>query len=244
MSAATASCSICRAVRCLRAARSSRDGRLTADVGGDVSRATVVRQGDDIVVFADGESRRLTLFNPMHTAEAAEGGGGRLTAPMPGKVIAVKSEAGAKVKRGTPLLVLEAMKMEHTITAPGRRRRRGDPLQGRRPGRRGRRAGGVQGRRDPAIAVDKPPAFPAAADLLYCDGPSPLSYGVRRAPPHPQALRRRRYHRRACRLAEEAPGAAAQGRPEAGHPPRHQDDAQARATKWSTAARSTGSSRA
>jgi 3-methylcrotonyl-CoA carboxylase alpha subunit len=94
------------------------DGRLTADIGGDVSRATVVRQGDDIVVFADGESRRLTLFNPMQTAEAAQGGGGRLTAPMPGKVIAVKSEAGAKVKRGTPLLVLEAMKMEHTITAP------------------------------------------------------------------------------------------------------------------------------
>jgi 3-methylcrotonyl-CoA carboxylase alpha subunit len=94
------------------------DGRLAANIGGDVVRATVVRQGDDIIVLADGESRRLTLFNPMHTAEAAEGGGGRLAAPMPGKVIAVRSEAGARVKRGTPLLVLEAMKMEHTITAP------------------------------------------------------------------------------------------------------------------------------
>ncbi|HEX2115576.1 MAG TPA: acetyl/propionyl/methylcrotonyl-CoA carboxylase subunit alpha [Alphaproteobacteria bacterium] len=92
-------------------------GRLIADIGGAVMRATIVRQGDDVVVLADGESRRLILFNPMQTAAGAEGGG-RLTAPMPGKVVAVKSEAGARVKRGTPLLVLEAMKMEHTIAAP------------------------------------------------------------------------------------------------------------------------------
>jgi 3-methylcrotonyl-CoA carboxylase alpha subunit len=94
------------------------DGQLTADLGGVATRATIVRQGDDIVVFADGESRRLSLFNPMHAAAGAEGAGGRLTAPMPGKVVAVKSEAGARVKRGAPLLVLEAMKMEHTIAAP------------------------------------------------------------------------------------------------------------------------------
>ncbi|WP_035848048.1 biotin/lipoyl-containing protein, partial [Cupriavidus neocaledonicus] len=43
---------------------------------------------------------------------------GKLTAPMPGKVIAVMVEAGSTVARGTPLLVMEAMKMEHTISAP------------------------------------------------------------------------------------------------------------------------------
>jgi 3-methylcrotonyl-CoA carboxylase alpha subunit len=37
---------------------------------------------------------------------------------MPGKVIQVMVEAGARVKKGQPLLILEAMKMEHTITAP------------------------------------------------------------------------------------------------------------------------------
>jgi 3-methylcrotonyl-CoA carboxylase alpha subunit len=94
------------------------EGRLSAELGGVSLRATIVEQGDDIVVFADGESRRLSQFNPMHAAEAAEGGGGRLTAPMPGKVVAVKTEAGARVRRGAPLLVLEAMKMEHTIAAP------------------------------------------------------------------------------------------------------------------------------
>jgi 3-methylcrotonyl-CoA carboxylase alpha subunit len=94
------------------------EGRLSADLGGVSLRATIVPQGDDIVVLADGDSRRLSQFNPMQAAEAAEGGGGKLTAPMPGKVVAVKTESGAKVKRGAPLLVLEAMKMEHTIAAP------------------------------------------------------------------------------------------------------------------------------
>ncbi len=37
---------------------------------------------------------------------------------MPGKVIAVMVEPGSAVKRGAPLLVMEAMKMEHTISAP------------------------------------------------------------------------------------------------------------------------------
>ena len=46
--------------------------------------------------------------------------GGNLAAPMPGKVIAVLTTAGAKVAKGTPLIILEAMKMEHTIIAPGR----------------------------------------------------------------------------------------------------------------------------
>jgi 3-methylcrotonyl-CoA carboxylase alpha subunit len=43
---------------------------------------------------------------------------GSLAAPMPGKVIKVMTEAGAKVTKGEALLILEAMKMEHTITAP------------------------------------------------------------------------------------------------------------------------------
>jgi len=48
----------------------------------------------------------------------AEHGEGRLTAPMPGKVIAVLVEPGTVVEKGTPLIVMEAMKMEHTIGAP------------------------------------------------------------------------------------------------------------------------------
>lgn len=50
-----------------------------------------------------------------HEAGGAQGG---LTAPMSGKVIALLAQPGATVEKGAPLLILEAMKMEHTITAP------------------------------------------------------------------------------------------------------------------------------
>ncbi|WP_304412211.1 biotin/lipoyl-containing protein, partial [Pandoraea sp. B-6] len=69
-------------------------------------------------VFADGQSWTLRWHDPLAQAGAQEGGEGRLTAPMPGKVIAVLAPAGTKVEKGAPLLVMEAMKMEHTISAP------------------------------------------------------------------------------------------------------------------------------
>jgi 3-methylcrotonyl-CoA carboxylase alpha subunit len=52
-----------------------------------------------------------------HVGEDVDSGGG-VTAPMPGKVVAILCEAGKRVERGTPLVVMEAMKMEHTINAP------------------------------------------------------------------------------------------------------------------------------
>jgi len=73
--------------------------------------------GDRFHVFCRGRAYLFERNNALaHAAE--EHGGGRLTAPMPGKVIAVLVEAGAHVEPGTPLLVMEAMKMEHTIAAP------------------------------------------------------------------------------------------------------------------------------
>ena len=56
-------------------------------------------------------------MNDAHAGEA-EVEGGRLTAPMPGKIVALLVEVGAIVEQGTPLLIMEAMKMEHTIHAP------------------------------------------------------------------------------------------------------------------------------
>ncbi len=80
--------------------------------------AAVVRDGNVLTVFVDGRDYRFTLVDSLAGAGAEDGAGGRLTAPMPGKVIAVKVEPGQSVQRGAALMVVEAMKMEHTITAP------------------------------------------------------------------------------------------------------------------------------
>src|SRR4051794_23437956 len=94
------------------------DGALAADLDGVRLAAAWVRTGDDITVFDEAGGHRLSLVDPLADTAAEESSGGRVTAPMPGKVAAVLVEPGALVERGQPLLVLEAMKMEHTICAP------------------------------------------------------------------------------------------------------------------------------
>jgi 3-methylcrotonyl-CoA carboxylase alpha subunit len=78
----------------------------------------VIARGAQRDVFVGGARHAFELHDPMlHEVEAEVHGGG-LAAPMPGKVIAVLVEAGAKVDKGAPLVIMEAMKMEHTINAP------------------------------------------------------------------------------------------------------------------------------
>jgi 3-methylcrotonyl-CoA carboxylase alpha subunit len=80
--------------------------------------ARVVRSGATVDVFQGGEHHTLVLHDPLlHEVDAGADGGG-LKAPMPGKVVAVLVEPGAAVEKGTPLVILDAMKMEHTILAP------------------------------------------------------------------------------------------------------------------------------
>ncbi|NMM37657.1 MAG: acetyl/propionyl/methylcrotonyl-CoA carboxylase subunit alpha [Glaciimonas sp.] len=93
------------------------DFRLTLDQR--AVRGSVVRDGDVFHVFAGGGRTALNYNDPLAHAGAAEADGGRLTAPMPGKVVAVLVEKGQHVKKGEPLVIMEAMKMEHTIAAPG-----------------------------------------------------------------------------------------------------------------------------
>lgn len=84
------------------------------------SRASgrVFADGDVFHVFCNGAALAFEWQNLLAHAADAEHGEGRLTAPMPGKVIAVLVEPGAIVEKGAPLIVMEAMKMEHTIGAP------------------------------------------------------------------------------------------------------------------------------
>ncbi len=79
---------------------------------------TVYALGERYAVYAPDGVAHLSEIDPI--AHAGDGAveGGRLTAPMPGKVVAFLAAAGDVVKLGQALAVLEAMKMEHTITAP------------------------------------------------------------------------------------------------------------------------------
>jgi len=95
------------------------DGLLSADLDGRRVTGTIVPYEGGIAVLLPGGIHRLRLVDPLFAAaEAEESGPGRLTAPMPGKVIQVYVTPGQTVERGALLLVLEAMKMEHGISAP------------------------------------------------------------------------------------------------------------------------------
>jgi 3-methylcrotonyl-CoA carboxylase alpha subunit len=93
-------------------------GLLRAEFDGLRTTATVVVAGERRHVFGQGRAWQFAAVDPLH--HSGEGGGaeGGLLAPMPGKVIALIAAEGAMVEKGAPLLILEAMKMEHTITAP------------------------------------------------------------------------------------------------------------------------------
>jgi 3-methylcrotonyl-CoA carboxylase alpha subunit len=92
--------------------------RHDVTLGGQRHALTVYAVGERISVFAAGGSAVVQEIDPIAHAADGVSEGGRLTAPMPGKVIAFLARAGDAVKQGQPLAVMEAMKMEHTITAP------------------------------------------------------------------------------------------------------------------------------
>jgi 3-methylcrotonyl-CoA carboxylase alpha subunit len=87
-------------------------------VDGVQTGVSAVRLGDEIAVFWRGLTHHLRIVDPLAPRSAEEEAVGRLTAPMPGRIVQVLTEKGASVKRGAALIILEAMKMEYTITAP------------------------------------------------------------------------------------------------------------------------------
>ena len=94
------------------------DGRLLIELVGATRPVRVVEQGDQLHLITPEGRFRVDRFDPLAAAEAEEEGGGLLTAPMPGRIVRQPIKPGEHVARGAALLVLEAMKMEHTIVAP------------------------------------------------------------------------------------------------------------------------------
>ena len=92
---------------------------LSAECEGQVLHARVFESGAVLHLFGGGRHVTVTV---AHTDDAlqVEGGAeqGSLLTPLPGTIVAVHVASGDKVARGAPLITVEAMKMEHTLTAP------------------------------------------------------------------------------------------------------------------------------
>ena len=101
------------------AAELADDGGLKVELEGARWRAGVVAFGDQLHLFTPRGRYLVQRVDPLAIAAAEDEAGDVLTAPMPGRIVRQLIAAGDRVGRGAPLLVLEAMKMEHTIVAPG-----------------------------------------------------------------------------------------------------------------------------
>ena len=94
------------------------DGDLLADIDGRRLRAAVIKHDRELTILQQGRAWLLTLYDPRLDAMEGEESAGGLIAPMPGTVVAVRVAPGDYVRRGDPLMLVEAMKMEHSICAP------------------------------------------------------------------------------------------------------------------------------
>jgi acetyl-CoA/propionyl-CoA carboxylase biotin carboxyl carrier protein len=101
------------------AARAFRDGdRLTATLDGLTASYFVVHEGGTVWLAADGHVTALREQERLSASAGSVAVDGVVTSPMPGTVTVVQAAVGDEVIAGTPLLVVEAMKMEHVLTAP------------------------------------------------------------------------------------------------------------------------------
>ena len=101
------------------AAAVDRAGRVHALIGGHGVTAGVVHASDTVTVMREGESWTFALPDPLDVTGDDAAASGGVTAPMTGRITQVWVKAGDSVSRGAPLIALEAMKMEHTLSAPG-----------------------------------------------------------------------------------------------------------------------------
>ncbi|MDW8311924.1 MAG: acetyl/propionyl/methylcrotonyl-CoA carboxylase subunit alpha [Burkholderiales bacterium] len=102
----------------LRVAGEHPEGELAITLAGHRFRARVLHAGRERLVLLEARRASFTLIDPYAPPQTEDPQAGHLTAPMPGSIVAVYVKPGDTVERGQPLLVIEAMKMEHTIVAP------------------------------------------------------------------------------------------------------------------------------
>jgi 3-methylcrotonyl-CoA carboxylase alpha subunit len=94
--------------------------QLRAQLGERRICAAVAIAGERRHVFFAGRSFAMLCVDTLHQGSRGQESRGELRSPMPGRILALLAEAGATVEKGAPLLVMEAMKMEHTLRAPAK----------------------------------------------------------------------------------------------------------------------------
>ena len=94
------------------------DYDISPDTAIGVEIVNLASYKDGVFTFPPYHPTQIVAIDALAHAGVAAAEGGRLTAPMPGKVVSFAVKAGDAVKKGQPLAVMEAMKMEHTIAAP------------------------------------------------------------------------------------------------------------------------------
>jgi 3-methylcrotonyl-CoA carboxylase alpha subunit len=94
------------------------DGRIEVEFAGGRHTLEVYPLQSVAHIFGAQGATRITAVDRLAHAGDTQAEGGRLTAPMPGKVVSFAVQPGDKVAKGQALAVMEAMKMEHTIAAP------------------------------------------------------------------------------------------------------------------------------
>jgi 3-methylcrotonyl-CoA carboxylase alpha subunit len=102
--------------------------QLKVNLDGHQFEAAAVRLGEKYLLFLDGQNFSLQLANRLQSAGEDSGTAGGLVAPMPGRIVAHLAEVGAVVERGTPLVIMESMKMELSIVAPAKGQVRSFPF--------------------------------------------------------------------------------------------------------------------
>ncbi len=100
------------------AAAEDADGVLRLRVDGRLRRLRAVRDAERVVVVDGGRNHPVTVVDALAPPRTEAAGDGRLSSPIPARVVRVLVAVGDAVKRGAALIVLEAMKMELTLSAP------------------------------------------------------------------------------------------------------------------------------
>ena len=96
----------------------TRPEQLILEKDGVQRRHLAIRHEDTLYLYWEGELHRVTRFDPVIAAGSGHDSQGGLSAPMNGSVVRILVTPGQTVAAGAALVVLEAMKMEHSLRAP------------------------------------------------------------------------------------------------------------------------------